>query len=429
MTASSWQRLPFAGYLHPKLIAVLLLGFSSGLPILLIGGTMGLWLFEAGLDIKNIGIFGLVSLPYSFNFVWAPIIDHVRIPVLTRLLGRRRSWMLVSQIALACMLMLMAGLDPAGAPMMVAYVAVAVAFCSATQDVVIDAFRTEYLAKEQYGEGAAMAVYGYRIGMYMAGAGALFIAEQSNWHLVYTIMAALMAVGMLTVFFVSEPPQPENAEKPAGDGIKAWLVMAMVMPFKDFMARHHFAVLILVFIVFYKMPDGFIALYTKVFFRDLGFDKMEIAEIVSTYGMVATFVGMFIGGWLIHRLGITRCLFYFLILQIFTNLAFAVFGMIGKNLIVLMVVNSLDSMSGGMIGAVAVAYMMSLCNIQYTATQYALLSSLVALSSKTIASYGGYVVEVFGWEAMFVLSALLGLPAVALLFVMQKTGTLAPAKT
>lgn len=412
-----------AAYTQKRLIAVMLLGFSSGLPYLLVGSTLGARLSDAGVDIKTIGLFALVALPYSFNFVWAPLLDHVRLPVLTRRLGRRRGWMLPIQLLLLLAILWMAGVAPSDT-WMLAVTAVVVAFFSATQDVVIDAFRAEYLPPEAYGEGAAMAVFGYRLGMLAAGAGALAMADAQTWEWVYRLMAAGMAVGMLTVLAVREPEVPWKEESPRHAGVVPWLRYAIVTPFADFMARHPHWWLLLLLILLYRLPDGIIAFITTPFFLDIGFQKTEVAAVAKLYGFGATLMGMFIGGTLLHRWGVRRCLWWFMWFQMAANLGYVALSLAGPSIGMLMLAISLDNCSGGMVTAAAIAYMMRLCNLKFTATQYALLSSLASLASKTIASQAGYIADWLGWAPMFAISALLGVPALGVLIALRHHGSM-----
>lgn len=414
-TITEWLTM----YTHPKVLVVLCLGFSSGLPLLLIGSTLGAWLTESGLDKGTIGTFALVALPYSFNFIWAPFIDRLRLPILTKHLGRRRGWMLFTQTCLLLCIAAFAFTDPLSNVGQIAWIAVLIAFFSASQDVVIDAYRTEYLDKSQYGEGAAVAVFGYRLGMLVAGAGALTLADQAVWQFVYMAMAAFMLVGMITALIAGEPEHQAPPLEIEGDtGVERlinWMGQAVISPFKDFMTRHKHWWLILLLILFYRMPDGFIGFISTPFFLDIGFSKSQVAAIAKIYGFGATLAGMFIGGAMIHRIGIQRCLWWFLLFQIVTNLTYAGLSVLGPEPYYLMFAISMDNLSGGMITAVAIAYMMSLCNIQYTATQYALLSSLASLASKTIAGSAGFIAEAQGWTVMFLVSAVMGIPAVVIL--------------
>lgn len=420
-------------YFHPKMLIVLFLGFASGLPLLLVGGTMSAWLYEAGLDKTTIGIFTWVGLPYSFKFLWAPFIDRLSLGWLTRRFGRRRGWMLLTQLCVIASLVWLAVVDPLLSSLLFASVAVVIAFFSASQDVVIDAFRAEYLDEKQYGEGAAMAVFGYRVGMLMAGAGALTLADHVVWQWVYIAMAACMAIGMITVLLASEPANPMKEKfKIRTSGAKAWLEDAFMMPFKDFMRRYPYWIPILLFVLFYRMPDGFIATMATPFFLDIGFSKSEIAVVTKLYGFIPTLVGMFLAGTFIRWLGVPRCLLYFLLAHLLTLLIYAAMGemapagmtpgagMEDKTMMwMLTLAISMDHLTGGMVTAAAISYMMRLCNLEYTATQYALLSSLAALSSKTLAGTAGWIAEAYGWAGMFVLAALLGTPALGLWFFLR----------
>ncbi len=449
-----------ATYIHPKIIAVLLLGFSSGLPRLLVASTLGAWLLDSGVEKAAIGLFAYVAIPYSFNFVWAPLVDHLRLPWLTERFGRRRGWMLLSQAVLAALLLYMGQLNPATSPYAVAVVALLIGFMSATQDIVIDAYRTEFLDEEQYGQGAAVAVFGYRLGMLVAGAGALYIAQYIDWSAVYPAMAAFMLVGMVTALVAGEPGcegaegRGQGAEeyeaKPACDRMpplmrreacaaserktnneaaegreqgdeanktnkqttqERFFTHAILDPFRDFAQRHKNWLAILLFILFYRVPDGFIGFMTTPFLLDIGFTKVTVANIGKLYGFAATIAGMFIGGALIGRLGVMCCLWWFLLFQIGANLMYAAQAWVGVDPVFLIFTISMDNLSGGMVTAAAIAYMMSLCSMSYTATQYALLSSLASLASITLAGSAGWIAEIYGWEMMFILSAVMGLPA------------------
>lgn len=401
-------------YLSPKIIAVLLMGFASGLPYLLVGATMGAWLTESGLDKATVGMFAWVSIPATFKFLWAPIFDHIRLPILGRM-GRRRSWLLLIQAVLAACIFQFAALDPLASSAAVAWVAVVIAALSASQDVVIDAFRAEYLDKPQYGEGAAVAVFGYRLGMLMAGGGALAIADIHNWGAVFTIMAGIMAACMVITLAVREPAVPMAVEMPKGSA-KEWLKVALVVPFVDFMQRFALWPWMLLFIVLYRLPDGFIAFMATPYYLEMGFDKLEIAGVAKVYGFAATMAGMVLGGWLLRTWDVLRCLWVFGIAQVGTNLIYLLLGVFKGQLWALMVVISVDNFASGLLTAAMVAYLMSLCNLSFTATQYALLSALATLSSRTVSGFAGMIAEAHGYDAMFMLSAMLSLPALVVLW-------------
>ena len=396
-------------YFHPKIIAVMFLGFSSGLPRLLVASTLGALLTDNGVEMAAVGLFAYVALPYSFNFLWAPLVDYFSIPVLTQKLGHRRSWMLVIQSLLAFALIFLAILNPQEAPFLVAMAALLVAFLSASQDIVIDAFRTEYLDESQYGEGAAMAVFGYRLGMLVAGAGALYVAEYVSWSAAYLAMAACMVVGMITALVVKTPK--EQAELSTQSLTEGFFEGAIIAPFKDFMQRFPAWGWLLAFILFYRLSDGFIGFMTTPFFLQIGFEKSTIASIAKLFGFGATLAGMFIGGAMIARLGLFTALWSFAAFQLLANLSYLALSIIGKDTGALTFAITMDNLSGGMVTAAAIAFMMRLCqSANYTATQYALLASLASLGSIVLAGSAGWIADSYGWKAMFGLSAILGLP-------------------
>lgn len=391
-------------YLHPRLVAVLFLGFSSGLPRLLVASTLGALLTDNALEMSAIGLFAYVALPYSFNFLWAPLVDRFHLPVLNQLLGHRRSWMLLMQLSLLAAITLIGWMQ---APLAIALSALVVAFFSASQDIVIDAFRTEYLAESQYGQGAAMAVLGYRLGMLVAGAGALYAAEYYGWQLAYTLMGLCMIVGVVTVLMVKEP-HVEKREPPKDEILQ----QKLIAPFKDFMTRFEQWYWVLAFILLYRLSDGFIGMMTTPFMLDIGFDKPTIASIGKLYGFGATLAGMFVGGAVLARMPLYTALWSFGLFQLLANLAYMHLAYVGVQEWALVLAISMDNLSGGMVTAAAIAFMMQLCRgSSYTATQYALLSSLASLGSITLAGSAGWIAESYGWPVMFLLSAVLGLPS------------------
>ena len=407
-----------SGYTNPKILIILFLGFSSGLPIMLVFSTFSAWLKEAGIETAAIALFSWVSIPYSLNFAWAPLIDHLRLGWLTRRFGQRRSWMLLMQFGVMLSLFMMSLLDPAQTPWLLASAAVMVAFFSASQDVVIDAYRTEYLQKEEYGRGASMAVFGYRIGMLVAGAGGLALADEINWQQVYLIMALLMPIGMITVLLTSEP----EITRPKLDvtSLREWITKAVLAPFQAFAAYHKQWLLILLFVAFYRLPDGFIGFMANPFLLELGFEKTEIAVIAKLYGFGATLVGMLLGGLAVERLGVWWALLLFGLAQLSTNLVYVLIAMVGPESWALVLAITVDNFAGGGVAAAAIAFMMGLCDTRFTATQYALLASLASLARVTLSGAAGWVAEQFGWVSMFGLSALLGLPALMLLIYIRR---------
>jgi PAT family beta-lactamase induction signal transducer AmpG len=418
-----------AVYLEPRLLVILLLGFSSGLPLLLTGATLSIWLAESGVAKTTIGLFALVGLPYSIKFLWAPLIDRLPLPWLTRRFGRRRGWALVTQAALMLGIVGLGQSEPAATPTLTALWAVFVAFASASQDVVIDAYRVELLEERQYGAGAAMIVAGYRVAILAAGAGALFLAEAIPWPLVYVAMGALMLVGVATVLAGAEPeprPAPEHEARTlawlAGRlrlagwrrETAAWLYGAVLAPFADFMRRPGW-VAILAFIVLYKFGDSLAGVMAGPFYVELGFSKAEIAEVSKLFGFAATLGGAAFGGVMVARLGIMRSLLWAGVLQMLSNLMFAAQAVVGHDLGFLALTIGIENVAGGMGTAAFVAYLSALCNAAYTATQYALLSSFMAVARTALSSSGGWLAEALGWVGFFSATALAALPGLLLL--------------
>ena len=414
-------------YRDPRIVSILFLGFSSGLPLALTFSTLSFWLKEEGLTNTAIGLFASVATPYSLKFVWAPIVDRADLPWLTRRLGRRRGWMVATQVALMASLVGLGSTHPAAAPMSTAVMALVVAFCSASQDIVIDAYRVEVLDESQYAAGAAAIVFGYRIGMLVSGAGALLLATFVGWFEVYATMAALVTVGLATVL-VSREPRIDHGGQPAGrssDGsaerpaasarVIAWIYAAAVEPFLDFTRRRGWVV-ILAFVVFYKFGDALAGVMTNPFLLELGFTKAEIATVVKTYGLAATLAGAAAGGSLLKATGMIRCLWICGVLQMLSNLMFAVQAVAGHSIPTLTVTIGLENLAGGMGTAAFVAYLSSLCNVSYTATQYALLTSLMSAARTWLSSSGGWFADHMSWPEFFVLTTVAALPGLMLLW-------------
>lgn len=438
MLSSSWGRAA-AVYLDRRVLAILFLGFSSGLPLALTGATLSVWLREGGVSRSAIGLFTLVSLPYALKFVWAPLIDRLRIPLVTRTFGRRRGWALVSQAALALALVGLGSTDPLADLWWTALLSVVVAFCSASQDIVIDAYRVERLEEEQQGAGAATYVLGYRFGMLASGAGALFIAGSFGWATAYTAMAALVGVGMLTVLLVREPAvrasrESVERERHVADWLAArphltgwradalaWIFGAVVAPFAQFMTRRAWAA-ILLFIACYKLGDVMAGVMAAPLYVDLGFTKEEIAGVTKVFGLWATIVGGLLGGVLVGRVGVMRGLLFGGIAQMVSNLGFVMLALAGHDVGALAVAVAVENLCGGVATAAFVAYLSSLCDAAYTATQYALLSSFFKLGGDLFGAWSGFLADGLGWVSFFLVSMLGALPALAiLLWLMGRT--------
>ncbi|AOW11752.1 AmpG family muropeptide MFS transporter [Hydrogenophaga crassostreae] len=422
-------------YLEPASLRMLTLGFSAGLPLLLVLGTLSFRLREAGLDRTTIGYLSWVGLAYGFKWVWAPLVDRLPIPLLTRWLGRRRSWLLLSQGAIMAALVGMALADPRTELTLVIWCALAVAFASATQDIALDAFRIESADANHQGALAATYQTGYRIAMIWAGAGVLWLAaraevvpvadaaanavpgalyQQAAWTTAYLVMAASMVVGVLTVLFTREPVR---IEMPPARNAAEWLRSALVEPFADFLKRYgKQALLILALIGVYRISDVVMGIMANPFYVDMGYTKDEVAAVTKVYGIVMTLVGAFIGGALSLRLGVMRVLMLGAILSAASNLLFAWLAGHGHDVTALIAVISADNLSAGVASAAFIAYLSSLTNVKYSATQYALFSSMMLLAPKWLAGFSGVFVDAQGYATFFIATALLGLPVLVLVW-------------
>jgi MFS transporter, PAT family, beta-lactamase induction signal transducer AmpG len=404
-------------YRRPRLIAVLLMGFSSGLPLALTFATLSFRLAEIGVSRTAIGLFALVGVPYSVKFLWSPLIDRLPIPVFTSYLGRRRGWALAIQPLLALAILALGLADPRSAPGLTALFALAVAFLSASQDIVIDAYRIELLQPEEQGAGAAATQWGYRFGMLAASAGALYAASFGGWRFSYGLMAALMLVGMVTVWLAPEPGGVSPAEELPGATaarVTAWLRRAVLAPFSDMLTREG-AMLILLFVILYKFGDALAATMSNPLYVSLGFTKVELANIGKVYGFAASLAGLALGGVVVLRLGVMRALLVCGILQMLSNLMYALQVWAGHNLLALALTIGVENLTGGMGSAAFVAYLSGLCTIAFTATQYALLSSLAAVGRTTLSASGGALADMLGWSPFFLLSTAACLPGLVLL--------------
>ncbi|MDZ7714366.1 MAG: AmpG family muropeptide MFS transporter [Rhodovibrio sp.] len=418
-------------YLHPRVAGMLFLGFSAGLPFLLIFATLSAWLREDGVTATTIGFFSWAGIMFSVKVIWAPVIDRMRLPLLTRWLGRRRSWMLLGQVGVAAGLLVIAASDPSADIPRLAVVAVAIAFFSATQDVAIDAYRIEAVQRAVQGAMAAAYILGYRLALLVAGAGALYIAEFVSWPAAYASMAAFMGVGMVTVLVIREPEKRRDLAAEHGErlpervaamrmpnGLRralAWLYGAVACPFLDFFGRYgKAALMILAFVAVYRLSDITMGVMANPFYIDLGFSKAEIASVTKVFGFAMSILGAFVGGLLVARLGVMRPLVIGATLVAVTNLLFAVMAEVGPDIRLLTATISADNLAGGLAGAVFVAYLSSLTSTAYTATQYALFSSLMTLPGKFMGGFGGIVVDTRGYVEFFLIAAAIGLPAIAL---------------
>lgn len=400
-----------AVYSHPRIIAIAFLGFVSGLPLALTASTLGIWLTEEGISKTAIGLFAVIGTPYVIKFLWAPLTDHMHIPFFTRVLGRRRGWIIFSQLLLMISLVALGTSNPSENPLNTAFLALLVAIASATQDIVIDAYRVEILSDEQQGAGAAAIVFGYRIGMFLSSAGALVLATYFGWFLTYCIMSSAMLIGVVTAVISGEPEMEKISR---AENFAHWFSRAVIEPFSNFMSRQSW-VLILVFIILYKLGDAFAGVMTGPFLIDIGFSKIEIATIVKTYGLAATLAGVFLGGSIVARYGMIKSLWVCGILQMVSNLMFVLQAYAGYDSGLLIITISFENLAGGMGTAAFVAYISKLCNIKYTATQYALFSSLAAAGRTWLSSSSGYFVDLYGWVNFFLISTAIAMPGILLL--------------
>ena len=442
-------------YLEPPTLRMLLLGFAAGLPLLLVLGTLSFRLREAGIDRTTIGFLSWVGLAYGFKWVWSPLVDRMPIPLLTPWLGRRRSWLLLSQMLIIAGLVGMAVTNPQNDLQSMVGFAVAVAFGSATQDIALDAYRIESADVDRQAAMASAYMTGYRIAMIWAGAGVFWVAafaevapvavvagavgaavsvageaakvvyQHSAWQTAYLVMAASMLLGVITVFWSPKPA--ERAFVPAKNAAD-WLKGALIEPFADFIRRYKWhAALILALIATYRISDVVMGIMANPFYVDMGYSKLEVANVTKVFGVIMTLVGAFIGGVLSMRFGVMRILMLGAVLSAVSNLLFAWLGGRGHDVNALVWVISADNLSSGIASAAFIAYLSSLTNINYSATQYALFSSMMLLLPKFLAGYSGKYVDAFGYTDFFTATAMLGIPVLLLVYLASRIKT--PAAT
>ena len=389
--------------LSGRMLIATLMGFSAGLPLLLTGSVLQAWMQQEGVDLGTIGLFALVGLPYTLKFLWAPLLDRY---TLSRTLGRRRGWLVTVQIILMLAIASLGLTEPAVNPWLVALAALAVTFFSASQDIVIDAYRRESLSDDEQGLGASLYVNGYRVGMLLASGGGLILADYLPFSTVYFIMAATMLIGIATTVFAPEPA--------VAVGTPTTLTEAVIQPFIDYFSRRD-ALLILLFILLYKIGDTMASHMTTPFYLDIGFSKTEIGTVVKLFGFWATIIGGLIGGVLILKTGIYRALWLFGILQALSTAGFAVLAEIGHSIPALTAVIAFENLAAGMGTAAFIAFMASLTNRKFTATQYALLSSLMGIPRVIAAAPTGFLAEAMGWTGFFIFCTVIAIPGMLLL--------------
>ena len=409
---TSWLR-SLRVYRDPRILAILLMGFASGLPLALTGATLSIWLKQSGITLTAIGLFAPVGLSYNLKFLWAPAMDRVHLPFLTARFGRRRGWALLIQFWLALAILALGFSDPSVHLARVAICAIVVAFLSASQDIVIDAYRVELLGADEQGAGAAATQIGYRIGLLAAGAGALYLAQYLSWFAAYAVMAGLIVLSMGVILATREPQRP-----PTVSG--SWLRGAVIAPFLDFM-RHRQWLLILIFVVLYKFGDALAGVMAGPFYVVLGFANSEIASVAKVFGVAASIAGVSLGGLAVYRWGLMPALLACGALQMLSNLMYLAQLWAGHDVGMLAVTIATENVTGGMASAAFVAYLSSLCCPAFTATQYALLSALAATARTVLASSGGFFADRLGWGPFFLLATAACLPGLALLLYLMRS--------
>ncbi|MFW3615393.1 AmpG family muropeptide MFS transporter [Billgrantia antri] len=440
----SWQAA-LAIYLRAPVITMLFLGFSAGLPFLLVFSTLSAWLRSDGVQVAAIGFFAWIGMLYSIKFFWAPVVDRLALPVLTRTFGQRRSWMLLAQALVAGGLVGLASLDPQQNLPLVAGFALLVAFGSATQDIAIDAFRIESAPDDMQAAMASTYIIGYRGGLVAAGAGALYVASWLSWQAAYLTMALLVGVGIITVLLRPEPERLSLTSQLIHEPrvrafirvsrgkprllrrLGAWLIGAVVCPFTDFISRHRLKALwLLVFVAVFRISDLAMASMANPLYIDLGFSLETIANVTNVFGIAMSIGGGILGGLLVARYGIGPILVLGAVAATLTNLLFAALALAGQSLPMLVMTIVGDNLSNGLASAVFIAFLSSLTSRAYTATQYALFSSLMTLPGKFLSGFGGMVVAAEGYPTFFVIATGLGLPAIALAIWVSRDKALVP---
>ncbi len=395
--------LSITSIFNRKMLVSFIMGFASGLPLLLTITVLQAWMKEEGVDLTVIGLFALVGLPYTLKFIWAPFLDRFTLPFL----GRRRGWMLVMQVFLICSIAILGLTSPGKTPWMVAFAAFLVTFFSASQDIVIDAYRREDLADEELGLGSSLYVNGYRVGMLLASGGGLIMADHISFSMVYFIMALCMLPGVITTFLTPEPAIPPGTPRSMKE--------AVLNPLVEYFTRHD-ALGMLAFILFYKIGDTMASAMTTPFYLDIGFSKTEIGTVVKLFGFWATIIGGLVGGVIMLRLGINRSLWIFGFLQAVSTAGFALLARTGHSISLLSGVIAFENLSSGMGTAAYVAFMASITNKKFTATQYALLSSLMGIPRVLASAPTGFFAKNLGWASFFIACTLIAIPGMLILF-------------
>ena len=404
----AWLKI-FSHLKNKKLLTMFLLGFSAGLPLLLVFTTLSAWLRDENIVRSTIGFFGWVTIFYGLKFLWAPLIDSIKLPLIHNILGKRRSWLLLTQISIGIFLYLLATISPNSESLITfAICALFVSFFSASQDIVVDAYRIEIAPVESQGILTAGYQFGYRVAILVSGAGALYIADSYTWEISYKVMSSLMLIGIITTLMSSEPSE----HKFKIDKSDNLIVAVFWAPIKDFFSRYKNAILILIFIGVYRLSDLSMAVMANPFYLDIGFTLSQIATVTKVFGIAMTLIGAFFGGIIVLRYGVKQPLFYGSIMIALTTLMFVIQSIFGNNMNLFILTIALDNFTGGFAGTVFIAYLSSLTDPKYTATQYALFSSLMLVPGKFLSGFSGLIVDNFGYSELFLISASLGIPAI-----------------
>lgn len=417
-------------YTRPRVLIVMLLGFSAGLPLALVTSTLQAWLTQSGIDLKTIGLFSLVGLPYTFKFFWAPLVDALNVPVLSNLLGRRRSWLVLSQLLLIAAIVVLGFSDPKTSIFYVTVAALLVAAASATQDIVIDAFRVESLPQEEQAAGIASYILAYRVALLLSGAGALLlvawleatgVSQLAAWKISYIAAAACVAVGMVAALLAKEPAVEKSAENTEGSPLRRVFATAF-SAFSEFLSRP-LAISVLIFVLLFKFCDAFAGVLTVPFVLKTGFSLATYATVVKGVGFAAAVIGGLAGGMLARALPLTTCLWIAAIIQMLSNLMFSWLAWIGPDVSALTLTIIVENFTSNAANVIFVAYLSALCGARaHTATQFALLSAIAAVGRTVLAASGGYVAEATGWFWFFVVTALAAIPSIVLLWWLQHRG-------
>lgn len=402
-------------YLNKKMLTVAMLGYGSGVPFTLIFITYTFKMAENGINLRDIGLFGLAGLPFTIKFIWAPLVDGLKIPFLHKL-GQRRSWLLVSQACLMAIICFFGFLEPKQDMMLIVYMAILLAFVSATYDIAYDAIRVEIIDTDKQGAASGVSILGYRIGMLVAGGISLILADQFSWKFSFMVISGSILLSTIATLFVKEPERYLKTHEEGKVHFSVWFKTYVVEPFSQFVSKHRNWILIILFAVLYKLGDSLLSKMMNPFYQQMGFTKTEVAEITKFYGFVMTIFGGIVGGWVVYKIGIAKSLLIFGILQMLSNLSFVWQAHAGHDTLVLTAVITIENLTSAMGTSAFVAYFAYLCDKRYTATQYALLTSFMSLGRWLTNAPSGYLVDpVHGmglsWETYFIISTVIAIPA------------------